>query len=1203
MPTVESEAKAKTKVRFEEFFRSHANLVADKKKPKKKVVKSEENILLDTLRSNHDLTKETRSAEAIINSTCNPERSPRFTKNKPRDRGSIAEKINSDDFALEQNQQVKPNKKKKKSVLQDQSNKEENTEDVEPGSFERKINHSPRKTKNKSSSDTSLQKSKKTKNGSNEMRDTTELDEEEQLIKAYELQVAEEAANAIRKKIRMKLKEQMSHLMSDNQSQEEIFNSEVEKNKKKKKVPDMLEKETSVASLAELQHNVDEENIKKKKSSDDVFTSDFNQGNEIKAEDQIVEENVEWPKAKTRKTKKKTKPVSEDNEESGIDNVQETSSPEVSSQSNTGFDDTLVLGVYVHRTDRLRTDFMISHPMVKIHVIDQNTGLYVKKEHRNRAVSSFYEQERVENVLPIMTQPYDFKHFKSRLPEWEEQIVFNERFSYFLQVSEESPRVILFFEILDFLSMDEAKANSEVQVQESGFRKIAWAFLKLVGANGVLNINGKLRLQLYCPPPRIRSQLNVVKVFEWWSKCPRIRYPSTLYVTIKGLKLPDHVDPSFRSMMALQQEQGSTSYCELQKETSKGGNEPVVEEKEIIKWSKLPGQVCRIPNKHLFSLHTGDRGCFCINFSQNGRMLAAACAGHDGYPVILYEIPSGHYLRELCGHLNIVYDLCWSKDDQHLLTASSDSTVRMWKIESQSRSAVKVFPHPSFVYTAKFHPVAGYLVVTGCYDSVIRVWNGKVKEVHGQLLQEFDGHKSFINSLCFDTEGLHMYSGDSSGLIIVWNTLVRENEQHPVRLWNINKEIRENDIKGIPISHLEVHPNGRRLLIHAKDSTLRIMDLRMLSTRKYLGAANYREKIHSTLTPCGTFLFAGSEDGIAYVWNPETGDQVAMYSDLSFTSPLRDVAFHPHEHMVAFCAFGQNEPVLVYIYDYKVAQQQAEMVKDFNGSLTTIGTHRNPLIFNNSSAVQDTVASATDQFVNDATMSMRMKKVKKKLETVTDSSNLLLPAPSLFSPHSKFRLSDTMGTHLIPQHPFTTQSGAFSPVGKSTQITSSILQMNDDTPVSLPKRIGALPGPETCPISSLKQKFSTQVVALYDYTAHRSDELTIHRSDIIQVLYKDNDNWWFGSLTNGQQGYFPANYVAGEKQYKSSEIVQESSSYFSTKQIEEEKRSLTPHEMSKVLSKSQDLKLSDTHLDSPAIQEMKKKKRLPKNEMIGSKLN
>lgn len=48
-------------------------------------------------------------------------------------------------------------------------------------------------------------------------------------------------------------------------------------------------------------------------------------------------------------------------------------------------------------------------------------------------------------------------------------------------------------------------------------------------------------------------------------------------------------------------------------------------------------------------------------------------------------------------------------------------------------------------------------------------------------------------------------------------------------------------------------------------------------TKKYIGATNYREKIRSTLTPCGTFLFSGSEDGIAYVWNPETGTRVILF--------------------------------------------------------------------------------------------------------------------------------------------------------------------------------------------------------------------------------------------------------------------------------------------------------------------------------------
>lgn len=52
-----------------------------------------------------------------------------------------------------------------------------------------------------------------------------------------------------------------------------------------------------------------------------------------------------------------------------------------------------------------------------------------------------------------------------------------------------------------------------------------------------------------------------------------------------------------------------------------------------------------------------------------------------------------------------------------------------------------------------------------------------------------------------------------------------------------------------------------------------------------------------------------------------------------------------------------------------------------------------------------------------------------------------------------------------------------------------------------------------------------KVRALYDYTAQRSDELNILEGDLIKVLHEDNENWWMGELANGDQGYFPANYV------------------------------------------------------------------------------
>ncbi|NXJ17263.1 AHI1 protein, partial [Dicrurus megarhynchus] len=1177
---VESEAKAKTKVRFEEIFRRHAGL-ADAKKSKKKKFDSQESIVLDTFRNNIDLSKESVNDEAIINNTYNPEEeSPRFTKNKLREKASIAEKINNDVVSGEEKKQPKSNRKKKKSLLQEQFNEEEDLYEAKLGSFEKKTNDFPKKkTKSKSQTDVPHQEGdRKIKNSLTEVRNVTELEEEEQLIQAYQLHVAEEEANAIKKKMRKKLKEQMSESTSTVQRREVALNNEVGKKKKKKKERAVLsEAETSAMSLSELQHHP-EEGGNESQSLERLFTS----------EGQKLEETMDKQKPKAKKVKKKTR--KEETTEVAAENDEEMKNSEISTQSKFGFGDDLVLGVYIHRSDRLKIDHLISHPVVKIHIVDQRSGLYVKKDYSKKEDSS-YEQEEIQHILPIMTQPCDFRKSKSTIPEWEEQVIFNERFTYFIQNTEENPQVILFFEVLDSLRMNEVRANSDVQIQEGHYRKICWAFLKLVGANGVLNVGGKLRLQLYYPPSRTKSRSNTVEVYDWWAKCPRNRYPSTLYITVKGLKLPDHVGPSFHSMAAVQQEQTNAALSELQRE----GREPSSEEKkEPFKWSRLPGQACRIPNKHLFSLRGGDMGCFCIRFSHDGRTLAAACAGRNGYPIALYEIPSGQFLREFYGHLNIVYDLCWSKDNQYLLTASSDGTVRMWKIEMKAASAERVFPHPSFVYTAKYHPIADSLVVTGCYDSVIRIWNANVKEIHGQLLQELDGHKSFINTLCFDAEGHHMFSGDSSGLIIVWDTPVKGSSQHLFQHWKINKEIKENDIKGTPINHLEVHPNGRHLLIHAKDSTLRIMDLRILAAKKYIGATNYREKIHSTLTPCGTFLFSGSEDGKAYVWNPETGDQVAIYSELSFTAPLRDVAFHPHEHMVSFCAFGQNHPILVYIYDYKVAQQEAELIRDLSSSLTTAAP-RGPHFFSSFSEIpvqKNSVMSPADQFVNVARASMRMQKVKQKLDSVMASSNLLLPAPSSLSPHSKLRLPGTLSTPLNPLYSFTTESGCFSPVGNPLSRTLlGRLQTNDDslTALGVGGGISCPPGQET-------------VVALYDYTAHRSDELTIHRSDIIQVLYKDNDNWWFGSLANGQQGYFPANYVAGEKEYEEqpSGLVPDSAPLLPEGPREAEEGSLTLDKMTPVTSKSGDLKLiskHDTDRDSPATKGTKeKKKRIQRNE-------
>ncbi|XP_069137912.1 intersectin-1-like isoform X1 [Argopecten irradians] len=104
-----------------------------------------------------------------------------------------------------------------------------------------------------------------------------------------------------------------------------------------------------------------------------------------------------------------------------------------------------------------------------------------------------------------------------------------------------------------------------------------------------------------------------------------------------------------------------------------------------------------------------------------------------------------------------------------------------------------------------------------------------------------------------------------------------------------------------------------------------------------------------------------------------------------------------------------------------------------------------------------------------------------------------------------------LGASSKPSTPDTslqTQSGSSSP---ATMINRT------NTPTIPPPQLASQPAqPEV--------KYIDQVVALYPYTAQNDDELTFHNGSVINVISKDDANWWSGEC-NGQTGMFPVNYV------------------------------------------------------------------------------
>uniref|UniRef100_A0A8C7X3E7 SH3 domain-containing protein n=2 Tax=Oryzias TaxID=8089 RepID=A0A8C7X3E7_9TELE len=60
--------------------------------------------------------------------------------------------------------------------------------------------------------------------------------------------------------------------------------------------------------------------------------------------------------------------------------------------------------------------------------------------------------------------------------------------------------------------------------------------------------------------------------------------------------------------------------------------------------------------------------------------------------------------------------------------------------------------------------------------------------------------------------------------------------------------------------------------------------------------------------------------------------------------------------------------------------------------------------------------------------------------------------------------------------------------------------------------------------------YMEKVVAIYDYTRDKEDELSFQEGSIIYVI-KKNDDGWFEGVMNGTTGLFPGNYVESIMHY------------------------------------------------------------------------
>ncbi|XP_051870140.1 chromatin assembly factor 1 subunit B isoform X2 [Pristis pectinata] len=178
-----------------------------------------------------------------------------------------------------------------------------------------------------------------------------------------------------------------------------------------------------------------------------------------------------------------------------------------------------------------------------------------------------------------------------------------------------------------------------------------------------------------------------------------------------------------------------------------------------------------------------------VRFSPNGEILAS---GGDDALIFLWKLNDNKDIKEpeqnlfeedaqlnkenwtvhktLRGHIEDVYDICWTTDGNHMVSGSVDNTAIMWDVIKGIKLSI-FNEHKSYVQGVTWDPLGQYIATLSC-DRVMRVYNtqtsvgsrrvafnvskmsaGSDGETKSYRMFHDDGMKSFFRRLTFTPDG------------------------------------------------------------------------------------------------------------------------------------------------------------------------------------------------------------------------------------------------------------------------------------------------------------------------------------------------------------------------------------------------------------------------------------------------------------------
>ena len=270
-----------------------------------------------------------------------------------------------------------------------------------------------------------------------------------------------------------------------------------------------------------------------------------------------------------------------------------------------------------------------------------------------------------------------------------------------------------------------------------------------------------------------------------------------------------------------------------------------------------------------------------LAFSPDGESIAF-CAGDR---ITLWG-PDGES-RVYTGHVGEVQRIAFSRDGRRIVSASSDHTVRIWNVSSGQRMRIlaeeseSIEERPSRSHSIAFSPDGGS-IVAGVGARLVQ-WDAET----GKQLHSYDGHSGAVTSFVFNQDGKRLFSTGEDGFLRSWDTMTGQEYRPPIRIDSLAAVGFSSARKAVvtvsekgPVILWDVE-SGDRIATYTDDT----FDLTY---------------VHSlAVSPDGLHAVIGTEDG-GYQMDLGTGSCDYLYAkDVGWLYTVHSVAISPNGDQAA----------------------------------------------------------------------------------------------------------------------------------------------------------------------------------------------------------------------------------------------------------------------------------------------------------------